>query len=114
MRTTALSCVSGAALFQAAPDRRALVVGVATGLAAWSVVYVRFSSRGWLLPVDTLVIMLLCLTQRWTVPPDAVVDSTNWVLAVVTVTAISAGRGVDRVVARGRGTRLRCLERIVD
>lgn len=89
MRTTALCCVSGAALFQATPDRRALVAGVATGLAAWSVVYVRFSSRGWLLPVDTLVIMLLCLAQRWTVPPDAAVDSTNWVLAVVTVTAIA-------------------------
>ncbi|MEU4641550.1 ATP-binding protein [Micromonospora sp. NPDC023814] len=89
MRTTALGCVSATALFQATPDRRALVVGVVTGLAAWNVAYARFSSRRWLLPADTLVIMLLCLTQRWTVPPDAVTDSTNWVLAVVTVTAIA-------------------------
>ncbi|WP_176737470.1 sensor histidine kinase [Micromonospora citrea] len=89
MRATALCCVSGAALFQAGPDRRALVVGTVVGLVAWTVAYARFSSRRWLLPADTLVIMLLCLTQRWTVPPDAVADSTNWVLALVSVTAVA-------------------------
>ncbi|MEE6261533.1 sensor histidine kinase [Plantactinospora sonchi] len=89
VRTAVLLCASGAALVQAAPDRRTLVAVVVVALAAWSVVYTRFGSGGWLLLVDTAVIMLLGLTQRWTVPPDALGDSTNWVLAVVTITVVA-------------------------
>ncbi|MGI5149945.1 sensor histidine kinase [Plantactinospora sp. CA-294935] len=89
VRTAVLVCASGAALFQATPDRRSLVGVVVVGLGTWSVVYARFGSRGWLLLADTSVIMLLCLTQRWTVPPDALGDSTNWVLAVAAITAVA-------------------------
>lgn len=89
MRTATLVCAGGAALFQATPEQRPLVGGVVAALCAWSVPYARAGSRGWLLPVDTLLIVLLCLTQHWTVPPDALTDSTNWVLAVAAITAVT-------------------------
>ncbi|WP_159079493.1 sensor histidine kinase [Plantactinospora sp. BC1] len=89
IRSATLACAGGAALFQSAPERRALVGGVLLTLCAWSVLYLRANSRRWLLPVDTLLIVLLCLTQRWTVPPEALADSTNWVLAVAAITAVA-------------------------
>ncbi|GAB3964055.1 hypothetical protein GCM10027615_05790 [Plantactinospora veratri] len=89
IRSATLVCAGGAALFQAVPERRALVGGVVAALGAWSVLYLRSNSRRWLVPVDTLLIVLLCLTQRWTVPPEALADSTNWVLAVAAITAVA-------------------------
>ncbi|WP_158843689.1 sensor histidine kinase [Saccharothrix deserti] len=89
MRTAVLVCASGAAVVRASPDQRPLVVGVVAGLGAWSVLYTRFAFRRWMPVADTLVITLLCLTQRWTVPPDSLGDSTNWVLAVVSITAVA-------------------------
>jgi signal transduction histidine kinase len=89
IRTAVLICASGAALVQASPDQRPLVAGAVAGLAAWSALYARLTSRGWMLPADTLVVVLLCLTQRWTVPADSLGDSTNWVLAVVSITAVA-------------------------
>ncbi|WP_091448553.1 sensor histidine kinase [Actinokineospora iranica] len=89
MRTAAMACAGGAALAQASPAQRPLVMAVVAGLGAWSVVYTRLGARGWVLPADTAVVVLLCLTQRWTVPPDSLADSTNWVLAVVSVTAVA-------------------------
>ncbi|MEQ4300100.1 ATP-binding protein [Plantactinospora sp. B6F1] len=89
VRSATMVCAGTAALLQAVPERRALVGGVVAAICAWSVLYARAGSRRWLLPVDTLLIVLLCLTQRWTVAPDALVDSTNWVLAVVVVTAVT-------------------------
>ncbi|MDF5755092.1 ATP-binding protein [Spongiactinospora sp. TRM90649] len=88
MRSTVVAVAGGAAIFQAGADRRVLVVGVVAGLGLWSVLYARFHDRRALVPADTLVMVSLCLAQRWLVPPDALGDSTNWVFAVACVTAL--------------------------
>lgn len=88
LRTVAVVVVAGAALVQAPADRLPLVAAVVVGLWAWSAVYVRYAPRRWLLVVDTLLIAVLCLAQGWLVRPDALPDSTNWLLAVVTITVV--------------------------
>ncbi|MBW4721343.1 sensor histidine kinase [Saccharothrix obliqua] len=89
MRAAVLLCASGAALAQALPEQRAATAAAVVGLVAWNAVHLRFDLGRLLLPVDTLVVMGLCLTQSWTVPPDALGASTNWVLAVVSATAVA-------------------------
>jgi hypothetical protein len=89
LRTAVLVGVGGAAVAQASADRLPLVVGVGAVLVAWSVVYARYAPRRWLLVADTLVIIVLCLAQRWLVPPESLPDSTNWVLAIVTISAVA-------------------------
>lgn len=97
MRAAVLLCASGAAVCQAAPDQRPVVASVVAGLWLWSAVYVRWGGR--LLLVDTAVVLALCLSQRWLVPPESLGDSTNWVFAVVSCTVVaqqwltSAGTG---------------------
>jgi signal transduction histidine kinase len=84
LRTATLVIVGVAALAQAPADRLPLVAAVVVGLCGWSVVYARR------LPVlaDTIVVVALCLAQGWLVRPDALPDITNWVLAIVWVTAV--------------------------
>ena len=86
IRTAVLACACGAALFQAPGPATAIAVA---GLGLWTAVYLRRAERRWLLPADTVVIVALCLAQRWVVPPDSLSDSTNWVLAVVSITAVA-------------------------
>lgn len=86
IRTAVLVCAGAAALFQ--QPTWAVAVAVAA-LGSWTAMYVRCSSRAWLLPADTVVVVALCLAQRWVVPADSLSDSTNWVLAVVSITAVA-------------------------
>ncbi len=86
IRTAVLVCACAAALFQ--QPGWAVAVAVAA-LGSWTAVYVRHASRRWLLPVDTAVVVALCLAQPWVVPADSLSDSTNWVLAIVSITAVA-------------------------
>lgn len=88
LRTATLLIVAGAAIAQAAPDRRPLVAAVVVGLCAWSAVYARYAPRRLLVAADAAVVAALCLAQGWLVRADALPDVTNWVLAVVMVTAV--------------------------
>lgn len=64
------------------------VVGVAVALAVWSaggfLLLTRFAG-GWLMAADTAAVSVACLTQRWTVPPDALHGNTSWVWAVASI-----------------------------
>lgn len=86
IRTAVLVCACAAALVQEPGLPVTLAV---VGLGLWTAVYVRHSSSRWLLPADTLVIVALCLTQVLVVPEDSLSDSTNWVLALVSITAVA-------------------------
>ena len=88
LRTATLGIVGAAALAQAGAERFPPVLVVVAGLCGWSVAYVRFVPGHWFVPADTVVIMAVCLAQRWLVRPEALPDITNWVLAVVMVTAV--------------------------
>lgn len=89
VRTTVVTGVSVVALLQAEPDRLPVLLGLVAALAVWSVVFVTLVSRRWVVPVDTAVIAALCLAQPWAVPVEAVANSTNWVLAAVSITAVA-------------------------
>ncbi|GAB1511551.1 sensor histidine kinase [Actinophytocola sp. KF-1] len=89
VRTAVLVCAGAAALFQAPHDRLAAVAAATTGLALWTAVYVRHVARARVLAADTLVVAALCLAQRWVVPPDSLSDSTNWVLAIASITVVA-------------------------
>lgn len=98
LRTATLVIVGVAALAQT--DRLWLVAAVVAALCGWSVVYVRHAPDHRLVLADAVVVAALCLAQGWLVRPDALPDITNWVLAVVMVTAVghqwftSTGGGV--------------------
>jgi signal transduction histidine kinase len=89
VRTAVVTGVSVVALLQAEPDRLPVLLALVAALAAWSVVFVTLVSRRWVVPVDTAVIAALCLAQPWAVPVEAVANSTNWVLAAVSSTAVA-------------------------
>jgi signal transduction histidine kinase len=64
------------------------VVGVAVALAVWSAAGFLLLSRipgDRLVATDAAAICVACLTQRWTVPPDALHGNTSWVWAVVSI-----------------------------
>ncbi|MFI7677493.1 sensor histidine kinase [Actinophytocola sp. NPDC049390] len=86
VRTAVLVCACAAGSFQN-PGWAVAIAVVALG--SWTAVYARHSSRRWLLPADTSVVVALCFTQRWVVPPDSLSDSTNWVLAIVSITVVA-------------------------
>ncbi|UVS78731.1 sensor histidine kinase [Actinokineospora sp. UTMC 2448] len=86
VRTVVLACAAAVAVYQTPVP---LVVGVAVALIGWSAVFLVIGPRAWVVAVDTGVVVALCLAQRWTVPPEALSDSTNWVLAVVSITAVA-------------------------
>jgi signal transduction histidine kinase len=88
LRTVAVVVAGGAAVVQAPADRLSAVLGVVVGLFCWCVVYVRYAPRRWLVLADAIVVTALCLVQGWLVRQEALPDSTNWVLAVVTITAV--------------------------
>lgn len=86
LRTATLVSVGAAAAAQAPEDRLPLVAAVVVGLCGWSGVYVRYAPR--LVLADTVVVVGLCLAQGSLVRPDDLPDISNWVLAVVMVTAV--------------------------
>jgi histidine kinase/DNA gyrase B/HSP90-like ATPase len=64
------------------------VVGVVVALAVWGAGGFLPLSRipgGWLVVADAAAVTLACLTQRWTVPPDALHGNTSWVWAVASI-----------------------------
>jgi signal transduction histidine kinase len=85
-RTAVLACAIAVAVYQT-PSPLVFAIAVVSG--GWSAVFLLRGPRGWVVAVDTGLIALLCLTQRWTVPPEALTDSTNWVLAAVSITAVA-------------------------
>lgn len=88
LRTVAVVAAGGAAVVQASAEQMPVVVAVVVGLLVWSGLYVRFTPRRWLVVADTVVVAGLCLGQGWVVRAEALPDSTNWVLAVVTITVV--------------------------
>ena len=56
-------------------------------LTVWSAGYFLLSRTAgtWLLTADAAVVGVACLTQRWTVPPDALNGNTSWVMAITSV-----------------------------
>lgn len=86
LRTATLVSVGAAAAAQAPADRLPLVAAVVVGLCGWSGGYVRYAPR--LVLADTVVVASLCLAQGSLVRPDDLPDISNWVLAVVMVTAV--------------------------
>ena len=95
LRTVAVVVAGGAGIFQAPGAPVAVVVG---GLCLWSLVYLRHVP----LPADTLLVAALCLAQGWLVRPDALLDISNWVFAVVLITAV----GHQWFTTRARGVLL--------
>lgn len=58
----------------------------------WTVWYGRAVDRGaswWLLPVDVVVVSLVCLAQVWTSVAEPRFDGTTWVLASVSVIVVA-------------------------
>lgn len=75
-------------------------------LAVWSVGYFLLMSRGagiWLLAADAAAVCVVCLTQRWTVPPEVLHGSTSWVAAVVVI-AVATWQWHSDVLAGGIAT----------
>jgi signal transduction histidine kinase len=88
VRSVVLLGAGVAALFQpGAPVP--VVAGVLVALGVWSGWYLTRTPTIWLSVVDTALIVALCLTQRWSVPEAALIDSTNWVLVAVSITSIT-------------------------
>jgi signal transduction histidine kinase len=85
-RTAVLACALAVAVYQTPSPP---LFAIAAGLVGWSAIFLRWGHHGGVVAADTGIVALLCLTQPWTVPPDALPDSTNWVLAVVSITAVA-------------------------
>jgi hypothetical protein len=71
------------------PGLTALVVAAVVG---WSVAYawlLTHRRRWWLLPADVLVVAAVCLSQRWTVPAEAVTDNQGWVIALASISVVA-------------------------
>ncbi|WP_460395147.1 sensor histidine kinase [Actinophytocola sediminis] len=88
LRISIAACAGVLALAIAPADLFLPTLGAAVALNAWSVGYLVLMSRdagNRLLAADAVVVGALCLTQRWTVPPEALHGSTSWVVAVVSV-----------------------------
>ncbi|OLF08762.1 hypothetical protein BLA60_22395 [Actinophytocola xinjiangensis] len=87
LRTVAVVVAGGAGVAQAG-RQMPVVAAVVVGLLVWSAVYARFTPSRWLIVADTGVVAGLCVAQGWVVRAEALPDSTNWVLAVVTITVV--------------------------
>lgn len=71
----AVGAVCAILLVVAQPGTRALDLGLALALTAWGAGLLR----------SPAVVVVACLTQQWTVPPEVAHSSTSWVLAVASV-----------------------------
>jgi histidine kinase/DNA gyrase B/HSP90-like ATPase len=67
--------------------------GIVAAVAGWSVGYARLLTRRprpwWLLPVDVAIVAAACLTQRWTVPAEAVTSNQGWVIALASISVVA-------------------------
>lgn len=77
LRTVVILCLCAVAVIQTPSNWP-----ITAGLAVWAL-------RPRPIATDTALIAGLCLAQRWVVPAEALPDSTNWVLAVVSVTVVA-------------------------
>lgn len=84
LRTGVVVVAGGAAIFQAPGALIAVVIG---GLCVWSLAFLRYMPR--LLWADTFLIAALCLAQGRLVRPDLLLDISNWIFAVVVITAVA-------------------------
>jgi hypothetical protein len=56
-------------------------------LTVWSAGYFLLSRTAgtWLVAADAAIVSTACLTQRWTVPPEALNGNTSWVMAITSI-----------------------------
>jgi signal transduction histidine kinase len=81
-------------------------VAIVVAVNAWGIGYlvrlVRNDHATWPRAVDTCLVAVLCLTQRWTVRPEVLQGITNWVPVAVALTVLAyqwQGRPRHRVIA---------------
>jgi signal transduction histidine kinase len=90
-RTAVLVACGLLALLAVHKEGLQVTAGVVAAAMAWSAVHyvglVRFQSR-WLVPADVVAIGGLCMSQAWTVPPEALYDGTSWVLVAASITVV--------------------------
>ena len=88
LRTSIAVCAGILALVIAPADHAMPTLGAVVALNAWSIGYVMLMFRDSgtrLLVADACVVCAVCLTQRWTVPPEALHGSASWVVAVASI-----------------------------
>jgi hypothetical protein len=88
LRTTVLVCVTAIAVVRAEPGQIPALAGISAVVVVWSAVFILYRGS-WILPVDTALVAALCLVQLWVVPVPDLDNSANWVLAVVSSTAVA-------------------------
>lgn len=88
LRTTVLVGVTLIALARATPDQVPASLGILAAVLGWSAVFVWRTGR-WVVPVDTALVVVLCLAQQWIVSGPDLDNSANWVLAAVSATAVA-------------------------
>jgi signal transduction histidine kinase len=88
LRTTVLIGVTLIALARAAPEQVPALLGILVAVLAWSAVFV-WRTGWWVVPVDTAMVVALCLAQKWIVAGPDLDNSANWVLAAVSATAVA-------------------------
>jgi signal transduction histidine kinase len=92
IRTVTLPLVTVLALLAASAERLGPTLAMVALLACWSVVYVRGLLRGparWYSVVDAGVLVLLCLSTRWTVPDDWLAAGESWVMTFVSFACVA-------------------------
>lgn len=62
-------------------------LGTVGALTVWSAGYFLLSRTAgtWLVAADAAIVSTACLTQRWTVPPEALNGNTSWVMAITSI-----------------------------
>jgi signal transduction histidine kinase len=93
LRTGGVACASVLGLVSVPVEMLAFTASVVVAVNAWGIGYLaqlfRHEHRGWPLHVDTCVVAAVCLTQRWTVRPEALQSPTNWVIAAAGLTVVA-------------------------
>jgi signal transduction histidine kinase len=88
---TVIAALAGVCGIFAAP-RTWIASGIVVAVVAWSVVYATLlrgrRSPRWLLAGDVAVVAVACLTQRWTVPAEALSSNQGWVIALASITVV--------------------------
>ncbi|XVV07624.1 sensor histidine kinase [Actinosynnema sp. CA-248983] len=72
----------------AAADAPALLP-VVVGLFGWSAVVFACADRWWAVPADVAVVCALCAGQASLVRPEVLAESTNWVVGIASITAVT-------------------------
>ncbi|GAA3881985.1 hypothetical protein GCM10022243_53200 [Saccharothrix violaceirubra] len=88
-RIVVVACAGLVGIVQAPAATRGAVAAVVAAALLWHVVLTRRPDARWTVPGDTVLLVLLCASQPFTVPVPALDDSTNWVLAIVSFTVVA-------------------------